>query len=110
MCVIVSLVIALCCMVCVCERMDILPRSHPLILRLGFAYSDFAPLTLRQYGPLDGLVRAEIFTSGYIFKQIGDGVAELTYVVQADPKGWVPGMCDRECFHSAQWGVDAGMV
>jgi hypothetical protein len=39
-----------------------------------------------------GFVRGEIFSSGYYIKPIGDKECECIYIVQLDPKGWVPTM------------------
>ena len=36
-------------------------------------------------------MRAEIFVSGYVFKQLDEHRSQITYVVQADPKGIIPG-------------------
>lgn len=36
------------------------------------------------------LVRSEIGVSGYRCKRTADNKCFLTYVVQADPKGWIP--------------------
>eukprot|EP01115_Flamella_aegyptia_P014368 TRINITY_DN812_c0_g1_i1.p1 TRINITY_DN812_c0_g1~~TRINITY_DN812_c0_g1_i1.p1 ORF type:complete len:214 (+),score=65.86 TRINITY_DN812_c0_g1_i1:37-642(+) len=37
-----------------------------------------------------GFVRGEIKASGYHFKPTGDNSCKATYVVQIDPKGWIP--------------------
>eukprot|EP00742_Colponemidia_sp_Colp-10_P000318 GILJ01000355.1.p1 GENE.GILJ01000355.1~~GILJ01000355.1.p1 ORF type:complete len:209 (-),score=28.67 GILJ01000355.1:121-747(-) len=39
---------------------------------------------------VDGLVRGEILTSGYMAVPVTDHTCKVTYVVQADPKGWLP--------------------
>ena len=44
---------------------------------------------MEQWPPVHGLVRAEIFMTGYVFRQIDPAnkdLIELTYLVQADPK------------------------
>ena len=35
-------------------------------------------------------VRGEIFATGYYLKKTGQGKCHLTFIVQADPKGWIP--------------------
>jgi len=35
-------------------------------------------------------VRGTVLASGYLAKSIGQNRCELTYVVQVDPKGWLP--------------------
>uniref|UniRef100_A0A7S4MT69 START domain-containing protein n=1 Tax=Vannella robusta TaxID=1487602 RepID=A0A7S4MT69_9EUKA len=37
-----------------------------------------------------GFVRGDVFASGYWLKPNGDGTSTAAYVVQIDPKGWIP--------------------
>jgi len=39
-----------------------------------------------------GFVRGEILSSGYYIKPISDNESECVYIVQLNPKGWVPTM------------------
>jgi len=41
--------------------------------------------------PVDpNYVRAEVMASGFVMKLLGEDLVEVTYVVQMDPKGWLP--------------------
>jgi len=41
-------------------------------------------------GDCKGFVRGDVFESGYYIKPNGNGGCTVVYVVQIDPKGWIP--------------------
>ena len=43
-----------------------------------------------DHGEQKGYVRGEIDVSGYVIEPLDNGKCSCTYVVQLDPKGWVP--------------------
>ena len=40
---------------------------------------------------VNGVVRAELITSGLYLKRIGENITEASYLVCVDPKGMLPG-------------------
>ncbi|KAK3755762.1 hypothetical protein QZH41_019993, partial [Actinostola sp. cb2023] len=76
--------------VCWLEYGDILTDKNGEEFGFGVASSIERPECpkMEHYG----LVRAELLCSGYIFRKMPNepDYMEVTYVVQADPKGWLP--------------------
>ncbi|KXJ14256.1 uncharacterized protein LOC110239123 [Exaiptasia diaphana] len=77
--------------VCWLEYGDILKDENGEEFGFGVASSIERPTecpTMEEYK----LVRADVMVSGYLFRPVPNApdYMEITYVVQADPKGWLP--------------------
>eukprot|EP00339_Tiarina_fusa_P015843 CAMPEP_0117023768 /NCGR_PEP_ID=MMETSP0472-20121206/17710_1 /TAXON_ID=693140 ORGANISM="Tiarina fusus, Strain LIS" /NCGR_SAMPLE_ID=MMETSP0472 /ASSEMBLY_ACC=CAM_ASM_000603 /LENGTH=205 /DNA_ID=CAMNT_0004729991 /DNA_START=70 /DNA_END=687 /DNA_ORIENTATION=- len=56
----------------------------------GVILSNHVSVVVDDCPDAKGFVRGDVFASGYWIKPNGDGTSTVAYVVQIDPKGWIP--------------------
>jgi hypothetical protein len=44
-----------------------------------------------KYPEIKGVVRGEVYHSGFVLEKMDDETTHINYLTMADPKGWIPG-------------------